>query len=63
VEEDLGSLLRLRAQDQMHHLSSDRIAKREVMNSSLMPEGLLNGMSDAEVRDLFAYLRGREPVK
>jgi putative membrane-bound dehydrogenase-like protein len=63
VEEDLGSLLRLRAQDQMHHLSSDRIAKREVMNSSLMPEGLLNGMSDAEIRDLFAYLRGREPVK
>ena len=28
-----------------------------------MPEGLLVGMSDKAVRDLFAYLRGKEQVE
>jgi putative heme-binding domain-containing protein len=61
VEEDLGSLPRLRAQ--VHHLSRDRIVKRKALKASLMPEGILNGLGDGEVRDLFAYLRGREQVK
>ncbi|MFP6896619.1 MAG: c-type cytochrome [Roseibacillus sp.] len=63
VEEDLGSLLRLRAQDRVHHLSRDRIVKRKALKASLMPEGILNGLGDGEVRDHFAYLRGREQVK
>ncbi|MCI0457098.1 MAG: c-type cytochrome [Gemmataceae bacterium] len=29
---------------------------------SLMPEGLLDGLSDAQVRDLFAYLRSTQPL-
>ena len=29
---------------------------------SLMPEGLLNGLKDQEVRDLFAYLRSSQPL-
>jgi putative heme-binding domain-containing protein len=29
---------------------------------SLMPEGLLGGLSDQEVRDLFAYLRIPQPI-
>ena len=29
---------------------------------SIMPEGLLNGSSDQEVRDLFAYLRSTQPL-
>lgn len=61
VEEDLGSLLRLRAQDRVHHLSRDRIVKRKALKASLMPEGILNGLGDGEVRDHFAYLR--EQVK
>jgi hypothetical protein len=27
-----------------------------------MPAGLLNGLSDAELRDLFAYLRLAQPL-
>src|SRR5262249_21183740 len=29
---------------------------------SLMPEGLLDGLTDAQVRDLFAYLRSTQPL-
>jgi hypothetical protein len=31
-------------------------------NTSLMPEGLLVGMSEQQVRDLFAYLRSSQPL-
>jgi hypothetical protein len=27
-----------------------------------MPEGMLKGLSDQEVRDLFAYLRSTQPL-
>ena len=30
--------------------------------SSIMPEGLLNNLSDQQVRDLFAYLRSTQPL-
>ena len=30
---------------------------------SLMPEGLLKGLPDRDVRDLFAYLRSSQPPK
>jgi hypothetical protein len=33
-----------------------------VTGISLMPEGLLQGLSDQEVRDLFAYLRSGQPL-
>jgi len=29
---------------------------------SLMPEGLLDAMSEQDVRDLFAYLRSTQPL-
>lgn len=63
VEEDLGSVIRLRAQEGVHHLSRDRIARRKTSEASLMPEGILRGLADAEVRDLFEYLRGKHPVR
>ena len=31
-------------------------------STSLMPEGLLKGLSDQQVRDLFAYLRSTQPL-
>lgn len=37
------------------------IAHLEVSDSSLMPAGLLGGMSDENLRDLFAYLRSTTP--
>ena len=43
------------------------IARREIEETipqpkSLMPEGLLNGLKDQQVRDLFAYLRSSQPL-
>jgi hypothetical protein len=32
------------------------IKDRTVFETSLMPEGLLNGLTDPQVRDLIAYL-------
>jgi len=34
----------------------------EAQPASLMPEGLLEGLSDQEIRDLFAYLRIPQPI-
>ena len=31
-------------------------------SKSLMPEGLLKGLGDQDVRDLFAYLRSTQPL-
>jgi putative heme-binding domain-containing protein len=41
----------------------DQIEEMTPSPISLMPEGLLKGMSDGEVRDLFAYLRSTQPPK
>ena len=60
VEEELAGAIRLRSQVQQHTISRDRIERTEVSEVSLMPAGLLKGLSDDEVRDLFAYLRGEE---
>jgi cytochrome c553 len=30
--------------------------------ASLMPEGLLDGFKDQDIRDLFAYLRSTQPL-
>jgi putative heme-binding domain-containing protein len=38
------------------------IAKLEAVPTSLMPEGLLEGLSDQEMRDFFAYLRMPQPI-
>ena len=38
------------------------VKKLEPMGRSLMPEGLLQGLSDQELRDFFAYLRISQPI-
>jgi putative heme-binding domain-containing protein len=38
------------------------IEEMEASRMSLMPEGLLSGMQDQQVRDLFAYLRSTQPL-
>jgi putative heme-binding domain-containing protein len=43
-------------------LPKDDIAEMSVIGASLMPEGLLQGMHDQQIRDLFAYLRTSQPV-
>ena len=37
------------------------VVGRKALGRSLMPEGILDGLSDQELRDLFAYLRSAQP--
>ena len=43
-------------------LARKEIETLERLSGSLMPEGLLDGLSDAQLRDLFAYLRSTQPL-
>ena len=43
-------------------LAMSELASMEPMGGSLMPEGLLAGLTDQQVRDLFAYLRSTQPL-
>jgi putative heme-binding domain-containing protein len=43
-------------------LARDDIDAIKASPRSLMPEGLLKGLGDQEVRDLFAYLRSTQPL-
>ena len=38
-------------------ISADRVASREILPGSLMPDGLLQSMQPEQVSALFAYLR------
>jgi putative heme-binding domain-containing protein len=40
----------------------DQIVDMKAAQGSLMPEGLLGGLSEVELRDLFAYLRIPQPI-
>ena len=39
-----------------------QIEEMAATKQSLMPEGLLKGLTDQQVRDLFAYLRSTQPL-
>ena len=41
----------------------EEIEEMDASRTSVMPEGVLAGMADQEIRDLFAYLRGNQPPK
>ena len=43
-------------------LRRDDIKKMNPAGTSLMPEGILDGLSDIEIRNLFAYLRQSQPI-
>jgi putative heme-binding domain-containing protein len=43
-------------------LRSSEIVELQPMGRSLMPDGLLEGMSEQELRDFFAYLRISQPI-
>ena len=43
-------------------LRQSEIKSLEPAGKSLMPEGLLEGMTDTQLRDLFAYLRISQPI-
>jgi putative heme-binding domain-containing protein len=62
LEKDLRVVVLRTADGQKVVLPRDDIADMTVSGTSLMPEGVLNGLTDQEVRDLFAYLRSTQPL-
>jgi putative heme-binding domain-containing protein len=62
VEEDPQVLVLRDAAGQTVTLERGEIEERRILRTSLMPEGQLKPLSDAEIRDLFAYLRTAQPV-
>ena len=60
-ENDRQVTMRVVGQDQIKISKSD-IQSREVTEKSMMPEGLLNNLSDEEILDLVAFLKTSEPV-
>ncbi len=62
ISDQAGDVLVLRdAAGQTHTIPKDRIVKQELLPASLMPEGLLAGLTDQEVRDFLAYIRSTTP--
>jgi putative heme-binding domain-containing protein len=62
IEKDARVVVLRSADGQRVVLPKDDIDDMRVSPISLMPEGLLQGLSDQEVRDLFAYLRSGQPL-
>jgi putative heme-binding domain-containing protein len=61
VDED-GKVFVLRGIDgQNNVVPLDQIKAKKVSPKSLMPEGLLDGLSDQELKDLFAFLKSTTP--
>lgn len=60
AENDRGLTLRVVGQDPISINKSDMLSK-EVTTNSLMPQGLLNPLTDEEVINLVAYLKTLEP--
>jgi putative heme-binding domain-containing protein len=62
AEKDAQVVVLRTAEGQKIVVPKSDIAEMRVVGVSLMPEGLLQGLSDQEVRDLFAYLRSTQPL-
>ncbi len=63
AEETAGAVTLLDAKGEKQVIGRDRIDTFKPSEQSLMPEKLLDGLSDAEIVDFFAYLRLKEPPK
>lgn len=50
------------AEAQVVAIQRKEIEQQRLLKQSLMPEGLLKELSEQQVRDLFAYLRGTQPL-
>jgi putative heme-binding domain-containing protein len=62
VEKDNRVMVLRTADGQKVVLPVDEVETQRPAGMSLMPEGLLAGLSEADVRDLFAYLRSNQPL-
>ena len=62
VEKDEKIVVLRGADGQNIIVNRDKIDDMRVIPQSLMPEGLLKGLNEQQVRDLFAYLRSTQPL-
>ena len=62
IEKDARVVVLRTAEGQRIVLPRDDIESMNVTGVSLMPEGLLDGLNDQQVRDLFGYLRSGQPL-
>jgi putative heme-binding domain-containing protein len=61
VDED-GKVFVMRGIDgQNNVVPLDQVKAKKVSPNSLMPEGLLDNLSDQELKDLFAFLKSTTP--
>ena len=58
VVEERDNALTLQTANERIVLPADEVERRERSGASMMPEGLLQHLSQDDVRDLFAYLAG-----
>jgi putative membrane-bound dehydrogenase-like protein len=56
MQQDAGTVVLQDLAGQKHTARAAEVEKIEALPQSLMPESLLNGLADAGLRDLFAYL-------
>ena len=63
LEEESKDVVRVRGLDgAVRTLKRADVVKIQPVGRSLMPEGLLGGLDDKQLRDLFAYLRSTQPL-
>jgi putative heme-binding domain-containing protein len=62
VERDRATVVLRGLDGQNVTLQQQEILEMKAAGLSLMPEGLLDGLPDQQVRDLFAYLRSTQPL-
>ena len=58
IEENDNSLT-LRTQTATVRLAKREVSQRKLLSESFMPRGILNSLSDPDIRDLFAYLMSK----
>jgi putative heme-binding domain-containing protein len=63
VEENGNSLTVVDTAGNQATVPKQRIAQRQPLAVSIMPEGLLDAFADQQIRDLFAYLQSQAPVQ
>ncbi len=63
IEQESPDQVTLRSVDGISYtIERDRIESMKPQPQSLMPEGLLDNLSEQQIRDLFAYLRSSQPL-
>lgn len=62
IREDSNTLT-IQTTDGVKSVDTDAIERRQQQETSLMPEGLLENLSDAQIRDLFAFLQSTSQVQ